>query len=575
MSAAIREKAEKWLQSNLDRETKHLIEDLLKPGNENELAEAFYKDLEFGTGGLRGIMGAGSNRVNKYTIGMATQGLSNYLIKCFPNEQIKVAVSYDCRNNSQKLAQVVADVFSANGILVYLFESLRPTPELSFSVRELGCHSGVMLTASHNPKEYNGYKAYWSDGAQMVEPHDQNVMDEVTKITSIDEVNFEGNDDLIELLGEEMDELYLDRVLKTSLDKELINRHKDLKIVFTPIHGTAIMLVPQALANLGFEQVHIVEEQAQPDGNFPTVIYPNPEEAEALTMALNKAKEIDADIVMATDPDADRVGIAAKNQKGEFELINGNQTATLLTYYLLKKWQEKGKLDGNQFVVKTIVTTYLIDAICEGFKVDCYNTLTGFKHIAAVIRELEGKKKFIGGGEESYGYMIGDFVRDKDAISACTMIAELAAYAKDQQMNLFDMLADIYKQFGFFQEHLISITKKGMKGAEEIQEMMARYRSNPPASLGGSPVVALYDYKTGEKKDLKTGSIEKLDFPSSNVLQFYTADGSIISARPSGTEPKIKFYFSVRASLHDKNDYDKVKSELLQKIEKITTDLNP
>lgn len=572
MESHIKERVEKWLNSNIDEETKQEIYLLQK--DENELKESFYKDLEFGTGGLRGIMGVGSNRINKYTVGMATQGLANYLKKQFPGEEISVAIAYDSRNNSDFFAGVTASVFSANGIKVYLFKELRPTPQLSYAIRHLKCKSGVVVTASHNPKEYNGYKAYWNDGGQLIAPHDENVINEVSKIQSINEINFERNENKIEYLGREIDDLYLQDILNLSLSKEAIKAQKDLKIVFSSIHGTGITLVPELLKRMGFENVYIVEEQAKPDGNFPTVVYPNPEEVEAMTLALKKATEIDADIVMATDPDADRVGIGVKNDKGEFQLLNGNQTGSLLIYYLLKKWSENGKLNGRQYIVKTIVTTDLIERIAEHYKVDCYNTLTGFKFIAALIGELEGEKEFIGGGEESYGYLISDFVRDKDAISSCGFLAEMAAYAKDEGKSIYEMLMEMYTHFGLYKEKLVSLTKKGISGIEEIGKMMRRLRENPPGTLNGASVKILNDYDRGISRDLASGKETKLDFPSSNVLQFITADGTKISARPSGTEPKIKFYFSVNTSMNDKGDFRKKDQELGEKIDSILKELD-
>ena len=574
MDLEVRKKAEDWLQSNIDQESKDQIQAMLDAEDQSELIDSFYKDLEFGTGGLRGIMGIGSNRMNKYTLGKATQGLSNYLIKAFPGQDVSVAIAHDSRNNSAFFAETTASIFSANGIKVYFFTDLRPTPELSFAIRYLGCQSGVVLTASHNPKEYNGYKAYWDDGAQVTPPHDVNVIDEVNKIASIDDVKFTKNAALIVEIGEEIDEKYLEQVKGLSLSRELIKKQKDLKIVYSPIHGTGITLVPEILKRFGFENVHIVEEQSTPDGNFPTVVYPNPEEAEAMSLALQQAKAIDADLIMATDPDADRVGIGAKNSHGVFQLINGNQAASLLIYYMLKIWSEKDKLDGGQFVIKTIVTTDLIMDIAKKFGVDSYETLTGFKYIAAVIKDLEGKKKFIVGGEESYGYLIGDFVRDKDAIASCAMLAEMAAWAKENGMSIFDLLAEVYKEFGFYQESLLSITRKGKSGAEEIEEMMKNMRANPPKTIHGSPVVKVFDYQSSEVTDLGTGSTVKLDFPTSNVLQYTTEDGTKISARPSGTEPKIKFYFSVKAPLETKNDFDKVQESLNKKIENIIKELS-
>lgn len=574
MENSIIEKAEKWLNSSIDENAKQEIRTLLTPGNETALTDAFYKDLEFGTGGLRGVMGVGSNRINKYTIGMATQGLANYLLKSFSGEQIKVAIAHDSRNNSRFFAETTAAVFSANGIKVYFFDALRPTPELSFAIRHLGCKSGVVLTASHNPKEYNGYKAYWDDGAQLVPPHDKNVIDEVNAIQSIDEVKFDKDESNIEVIGKAIDDIYLDAIHKLSLAPEAIARQKDLKIVFSPIHGTGITLVPPVLEKFGFTNVHVVAEQSNPDGNFPTVVYPNPEEAEAMSIALSQAKSIDADLVMATDPDSDRVGIAVKNNHGEFQLLNGNQTGSLLIYYLLKKWKENGKLTGRQYIVKTIVTSDLIREIAKAYEVESYDTLTGFKYIAALIKALENEKEFIGGGEESYGYLISDFVRDKDAIASCAMIAEMAAYAKDNGQSLFDMLLEMYDSFGLYKEKLISITKKGKTGAEEIENMMLNLRSNPPKSLNGSLLVKTIDYKEGVSKNLITGETSSIDFPSSNVLQFFTEDGCKISARPSGTEPKIKFYFSVNKALSDKSKFDLHLGELDNKIDAIINELN-
>mgnify|MGYP001250301951 CR=1 FL=1 len=568
------EKAQKWLSSQkVDQETKDAIQKMIDSSDQSELTECFYKDLEFGTGGLRGIMGYGSNRMNKYTVGMATQGLANYLNINFAGEEISVAIAHDSRNNSRFFAETTAAVFSANGIKVYLFEALRPTPELSFAIRHLGCKSGVVLTASHNPKEYNGYKAYWDDGAQIVPPHDKNVITEVGKIQSIDDVKFEADDTLIQPIGKEIDEVYLDMIKSLSLSPDAIEKEKDLKIVFSGIHGTGSTLVPPVLQKFGFENVTQVEEQVEPDGNFPTVVYPNPEEAEALSLALKKAEAIDADLVMATDPDSDRVGIAVKNDKGVFQLLNGNQTGSLLLYYLLRKWKENGKITGKEYVVKTIVTTDLIEKIAEKYEVKLYNTLTGFKFIAEVIRDLEGKEQFIGGGEESYGYLIGDAVRDKDAIASCAMIAEMAAWAKSEGTSLYDLLKNIHSEFGLFQESLKSLTKKGKSGAEEINEMMIKFRQDPPKSLGGSTVKTLIDYKIGEQKDLSSGVSSKINFPSSNVLQFITDDGSKISVRPSGTEPKIKFYFSVNTKIDDLSNYDQTVSELKNKTDKIMEEL--
>lgn len=566
---AIQEKVDKWLNSAIDDESKAAIRNM----NENELADSFYKDLEFGTGGLRGVMGAGSNRMNKYTVGMATQGLANYLKKSFPDEEIKVAIAHDSRNNSRFFAETTAAVFSANNIHVYLFEDLRPTPELSYAIRKLGCKSGVVLTASHNPKEYNGYKAYWDDGAQVIAPHDKNIIQEVQSISGVEQVKFEKNDAKIESIGRELDEAYLQEILNLTLAPEVIEKQHTLKIVFSPIHGTGITLIPEVLKRKGFESVTVVEEQAIPDGNFPTVVYPNPEEKEAMSLALKKADEIHADLVMATDPDSDRVGIAARNKQGEYEILNGNQAASILIYYLLTKWKENGKLNGKQMIIKTIVTTDLLDKMAASFGVDCPSTLTGFKFIAALIKQEEGKKEFIGGGEESYGYMISDFVRDKDAIASCAMLAEMCAWAKDQGMTVFELLAKVYEEFGFYLEDLVSLTKKGMKGAEEIQQMMADFRTNTPQTLAGLKVVELLDYQSSKSKNLNSGEESDIDLPKSNVLQFILEDGSKISARPSGTEPKIKFYISVNQSLESKEQYDEVKSTLQNKIGQIKSEL--
>jgi len=562
-----------WLNGNYDQTTKDEIQSLIDSESATELTDSFYRNLEFGTGGLRGIMGAGSNRINKYTIGTATQGLANYLLNKYPGEKVKVAIAHDSRNNSDYFAGITADVFSANGIHVYFFKALRPTPELSFAIRELGCRSGVMLTASHNPKEYNGYKAYGADGGQFTSPDDTMVMDEVAKIKSIDEVKFERNESLVELIGEEIDQLYLDKITALSVSPEAIQRQKYLKIVYSPIHGTGITLVPQALAQFGFTNLTLVEEQSTPDGNFPTVVYPNPEEKEALTLALKKAQDIDADLVLATDPDADRVGIAVKNNDGEFVLLNGNQTGSLLINYLLTAWDEKGKLDGNQYIVKTIVTSNLIEAIAKAKNVTYYNTLTGFKWIGQLMTSLEGKETFIGGGEESYGYLIGELVRDKDAIVSCAFIAEMTAFYKDKGSSLYDALLDMYVEYGLYKEELVSITKKGKSGAEEIKAMMEKFRNNPPQSLGGSKVATLKDYELGFETDLASGEKKQLELPVSDVLQFITEDGSIVSARPSGTEPKIKFYCSVNTPLKDKAAFKETDQQLDDKIKSVMKDL--
>jgi phosphoglucomutase len=566
-----------WLSGNYDAESKKTIQALIDTNNETELNDAFYKDLEFGTGGLRGVIGVGSNKINRYTIGAATQGLANYLNLNFPNQEISAAIAHDSRNMSPEMAQITADVFSANGIKVFLFNALRPTPELSFAIRHLGCKSGVVITASHNPREYNGYKAYWNDGSQVVAPHDVNIVAEVNKIQSIDEIKFQGNPALITLIGEEVDAAFLQTIKANSINPAVIQRQHDLKIVYTPIHGTGITLVPKALEIVGFTNVHIVEEQATPDGNFPTVVYPNPEEQEAMTLAMNLAKSLDADLVIATDPDADRVGAAVKNKAGEWQLLNGNQMASLIIYYLLQAWKNAGKLDGHQFVAKTIVTTNIIDAMCAAYEVPCYNTLTGFKFIAQVIRELEGKAKFIAGGEESYGYLVGDAVRDKDAVASCAIIAELTAYAKDKGLTLFDFLTEMYQQYGFYYEGLISLTRKGKSGAEEIQKMMSDMRGNLPASVAGSAPVEVLDYSNLTHTDLRTGTFtaipEGLGIEPSNVIQLILADGTKVSARPSGTEPKIKFYVSVNTPLSRPEDFDATLIHLKQKVKDIQQDL--
>ncbi len=570
LDTAIQQKVNAWLEGNYDQETKNQIRQL----SENELVDAFYKNLEFGTGGLRGIMGVGSNRINPYTVGAATQGLANYLKKAFPNEPISVAVAHDSRNNSPEFAQIVANVFSANGIKVFFFKALRPTPELSFAIRHFGCKSGVVLTASHNPKEYNGYKAYWNDGAQVTPPHDKNIIAEVNQIQAVTDIKFDPNPSLIQTIGEEVDTVYTDMIAKLSVSKEAIKRQNNIKIVFSPIHGTGITVVPLALQKMGFTNLHIVAEQAEPNGNFPTVVYPNPEEQEAMSLALAKAKAIDADIVMATDPDADRVGIGVKNHKGEWVLLNGNQTGSLLIGYMIKAWKEAGKLNGKQNVIKTIVTSELIDRIAEKNGVKCYNTLTGFKYIAEIIRNLEGKEEFIAGGEESYGYLIGDKVRDKDAVASCALIAEMVAYAKDKGMTLFDMLLETYVEYGFYYEKLISLTKKGKTGAEEIKAMMQNWRDNSPKTIHGQKVSKLLDYELQVETDIQTGEKKPLNFPKSDVLQFLTADGTKISARPSGTEPKIKFYFSVNAPLASKTDFEKTQKALDDKISAIVNELS-
>ncbi|UJP64135.1 phospho-sugar mutase [Mongoliitalea daihaiensis] len=555
-------KAESWLSSNIDDISKTQIKALLESSDPTELIDSFYTELEFGTGGLRGIMGVGSNRMNVYTVGMATQGLANYLLQSFPGEDISVAITHDCRINNTLFAETTANIFTANGIRVKYFREMRPTPMLSFAIRHFGCKSGVMVTASHNPKEYNGYKAYWNDGGQVVAPHDKNIIAEVKKIKSVDDVNWNKNDALIEYIESDFDAIYMDLVKGLSLSPEAIQSNKDMPIVFSPIHGASGKMVPLALKAFGFDKVHVVKEQAEPDGTFPTVIYPNPEEAEALTMALALGKEVHAELVLACDPDGDRYAACIPDGKGDFELLNGNQTGALLTYYLLSKWKEQGKLDGNQFMVNTIVTTELIDTICKGFGVTCYSVLTGFKNIAEVILKLEGKATYIGGGEESYGYLVGDFVRDKDGVSACAMVAEIVAYYKSKGMSIRDVLAEIYMKFGFYKEALISVTKKGKDGAEQIQALMADFRTNRPTAMAGIPVVKVVDVKESKVFDLKNGTETALDMDKSNVIQFYLEDGSKISARPSGTEPKIKYYFSVSAPLQDRATYEAVEAAL-------------
>ncbi len=566
-------RAKIWLDGNYDEETKAEIRNMIENDPEG-LTEAFYKDLEFGTGGLRGIMGVGTNRMNKYTVGMATQGLANYLKKMFPNNKtISIAIATDSRNNNTFFADTTASVMSANGIKVFMFDELRPTPELSFAIRHLGCQAGVVITASHNPPEYNGYKAYWEDGGQLVAPHDKNVIEEVKKIRNINDVKFDRNDDLIEIIGEEVDRVYIEKIKGLSLSPEIIARQKDMKIVYTPIHGAGVKLVPESLKAFGFENIFNVPEQDIPDGNFPTVKSPNPEEPAALAMALEKAREVDAALVMATDPDTDRVGIAVRNNKGEFVLLNGNQTATLLINYLLKKWKEKGKVTGNEYIVKTIVTSEILKDIADKNGIKTYDTLTGFKYIAEILRLLEGKQTFIGGGEESYGYLVGDFVRDKDAVISCCMIAETAAWAADEGKTLYDLLPDIYVEFGFYKERLISIVRKGKAGAEEIQKMMEEYRANPPKQINGSDVVLIKDYLISKEIDKISGKESNIDLPKSNVLQFFLKDGSKISVRPSGTEPKIKFYFSVKAGLESKEKFEEVNALLEKRIDDIIADL--
>lgn len=567
------EKANIWLSGRYDTETKDAIKNMIE-NDPGELVESFYRDLEFGTGGLRGIMGTGTNRMNKYTVGAATQGLANYLKTCFAGlKEISVAIAYDSRNNSSSFAGITAEVLAANDIKVFLFENLRPVPELSFAVRQLKCQSGIVITASHNPKEYNGYKVYWNDGGQLVPPHDKNVITEVNKITSIDEVKFGGNNALIHFIGKEIDDAYLQVLKSLSLSPEIIERQHNLKIVYSPIHGTGAILVPPALKKFGFTSVTTVDEQMIPDGNFPTVHSPNPEEKAAMTMAIEKAKTINAELILATDPDADRVGVGVKDQNGNYILLNGNQSATLLIYYLMNQWKAKGKLTGKEFIVKTIVTSELLKEIALSYNVESYDVLTGFKYIAEKIRLFEGVKTFIGGGEESYGYLVGDAVRDKDAVVSCCMLAETAAWAKDQGLTMYELLINIYQEYGFYLEDLISITKKGKSGAEEIQQMMQNYRDSPPKTINGMKVVLIKDYKFQKETNLLTGTEIPIDLPKSDVLQFFLESGSKITVRPSGTEPKIKFYFGVKGKLQDKSDFDKVNHEMADQLQEIITSM--
>ncbi|MGN0020440.1 MAG: phospho-sugar mutase [Sphingobacterium hotanense] len=562
-----------WLTNEYDQDTVAQVQKLVDNNEETELLDSFYKELEFGTGGLRGIMGVGSNRMNKYTIGKATQGLANYLLKQFPNQDIKVAVSYDSRNNSQAFGNLVADVFSANGIHVYLFEELRPTPVLSFAVRQFECQGGVMLTASHNPKEYNGYKAYWNDGGQLVAPHDKNVITEVNAIQSVNDIKFDRVEKNITLVGSEFDDIYIAENKKLSIHPEAVQAQKDLKIVYSPIHGTGITVVPKMLKAWGFENVTIVEEQAEPNGNFPTVIYPNPEEDDAMAKAKQKGQELDADVVMATDPDADRVGVAIKTPSGSFQLINGNQIGSLLTYYVLSSKKALGQLKPNDYIVKTIVTSNLFAAIADAHNVKYYETLTGFKYIGEVMTKLLGKENYLVGGEESYGYLVGDLVRDKDAVNSCAFIAEMCAYFKNQGKSLYDVLVQLYLEYGFYKEKLISLTKKGKAGADEIKQMMADLRAELPKTLGGIEVVEVRDYENSEATNMKTGEKSKIELPKSDVLQFITVDGDVISARPSGTEPKIKFYCSVKEKLAFSSEYGQISNRLDDKVEVMMADI--
>ena len=572
METMIKARVDKWLEGNYDDATKNTIRDLIS-NNLDELTDAFYRNLEFGTGGLRGIMGVGTNRINQYTIGMATQGFANYLIQSFPNQQIRMAVAHDSRNNSRFFAEITANVMAANGIQVYLFDALRPTPELSFTIRHLQCQGGVVCTASHNPREYNGYKAYFNDGGQLVPPHDKNVIAEVEKIQSVDEVKWTGGEANIHIVGEDLDKAYINMVKGLSIYPDAIQRQKDLKIVYTPIHGTGIKLVPQVLAAFGFTNLTLVDEQIIPDGNFPTVVYPNPEESEAMSLGLKKAQSIDADILLGTDPDADRVGVGVKDNHGNWVLLNGNQTAVLAFNYMIEARRKKGLAKDNDMVVKTIVTTDMIDIISAKNEIKCYNVLTGFKWIAELIKSKEAHENYIIGGEESYGLMIGDQLRDKDAVSAVAFLCEMAAYEKDAGKSLFTKLVELYIEYGLFREHLISITKKGRDGQAQIAEMMDQFRKNPPSTLAGVPVIGLYDYEKREAKDLANGQVCAIDLPKSNVLQFILEDGSKISARPSGTEPKIKFYFSVQGTLGRAEEFDTAYAMLGDKINIIIAEL--
>ena len=568
-------KAQAWLDGDYDEATKQQVK-LLMDSDLKELTESFYKDLEFGTGGLRGIMGVGTNRMNIYTVGAATQGLANYLKKNFEGEQVKVAVAHDSRNNSRMFAERVADIFASNGFKVYLFDDLRPTPELSFAIRELGLHSGVVITASHNPKEYNGYKAYWTDGSQVTSPHDVNIIDEVAKITEVGQVLTGLNPENISILGEEFDKIYLDRIKKDiQLSPESVAKFHDMKIVYTPLHGAGMRLVPASLKNFGFTNVEMVKEQAVIDGNFPTVDSPNPEERKTMAAAMELGRQAGADLVMATDPDSDRLGLALRTGKGDYVLLNGNQTLTLLVIYQLTRWAERGDLDGKQYIVKTIVTSTMPNVVAEHFGVKCYDCLTGFKYIAKIIRQNEGITKYIGGGEESFGYLAGDYVRDKDAVSACALAAEAAAWAKDTMgLTLYEWLQQLYVKYGFFRESLVSVVRKGKDGAEEIQRMMVDFRANPPKELAGSQVVTVRDFKSLEELNVLTGEKTAIEQDSSNVLQWVTADGTIVSVRPSGTEPKIKFYFGVKEPLASVEEYDAVEAQLDAKIERIKGELN-
>lgn len=562
----VQSKAQSWLNSSvIDDATKTQVLALLSKTDSKELIDSFYKDLEFGTGGLRGVMGAGSNCMNQYMVGIATQGLANYLNKTFPGKKIKAAIAYDSRNNSAFFAQVTANIFSANGIEVYLFPELRPTPILSFAIRYLKCDSGIVITASHNPKEYNGYKAYWGDGAQVVPPHDKNIINEVKQITSFEQVNFTAKPELIHSIGPEVEEAYYEEVKKLIPNKEVIEKHKNIPLVYSSIHGAGITMVPETLKRIGFTNIQVVEEQAKPDGNFPTVKSPNPEEQSAMELVIQKGKALGATMVMATDPDTDRVGLGVKKSDGDFILLNGNQAFCLMMSFIMKSLRDK----KDTYIAKTIVTSELVDTMAERLGVECYNTLTGFKYIAELMGKLEGKKKFIAAGEESYGYMVGDFVRDKDAVSACAFFAAMAAAATEEGKSMYDWLIDMYVDFGYYKESLLNITKKGQQGEQEIKSMMERFRKNTPAEIVGSKVVRLLDYKSLEEKNLITGKTTRLDFPVSDVLQFYLEDGTKLSVRPSGTEPKIKFYIAVKADLPSREAFASVTEKLDAKIKSL------
>lgn len=568
---SVRNKAQSWIDGGYDEQTKIQVKELLDKEDPTELIESFYKDLEFGTGGLRGIMGVGSNRMNKYTVGGATQGLSNYLKQEFSDlDQIKVVIGHDCRNNSRNFAEIAANIFTANNIKVFLFEDLRPTPEVSYAIRKLGCQSGIMITASHNPKEYNGYKAYWSDGAQMISPHDLNTISEVNKIKNVSDIKFEGKPELIEIIGENIDEQFINDVKTLSLSPEAIERHKEMKIVYTPIHGTGVVMVPRALRAYGFNNIINVPEQDVVSGNFPTVISPNPEEPAALELAIKRAQETNAELVLASDPDADRIGMAVRKENGEYQLVNGNQIALLFVYYLITRRQELNTLEGNEYIVKTIVTTELIRTVCEKNNVQMFDCYTGFKWIASVIRENEGKKKYIGGGEESYGFLIEDFVRDKSSVSACAIMAEIAAWAKEKGLSLLQLIDEIYINYGFSQEKGISVVKKGKSGAEEIEAMMKNFRNNPIKELAGSVVKEVYDYSNLTCTNKINGEVSSLDMPTtSNVLQYITEDNTKVSIRPSGTEPKIKFYIEVHSKVKNQQELEQAREEAQGKIDQV------